>query len=268
MLILIEANYLKRYFLQARKFHNFDLTDSGFCYLILYKGKPDNMQFDQIHLYTPLPGILKEFYTSLLGQEAVRYDTARLFLQIGHTEVVFYTSETPATYHFAINCAYQIVESIPGFVKTFSEILPGPHDEEIIEFPNWNARSVYFRDPAGNIVEIIGRQRMQYALKDKSEKPVFHCVSELGLATPNFAKIREKVNRNLQLEEFWVEGDYFIALGDEEGLLITVDSEQKLWFPSNTRAGFFGWTTRLTIKGQPYQLRYDGADIFVRKIIA
>lgn len=222
------------------------------------------MHFDQIHLYTPLPGILKDFYTNLLGQEVVRYDTTRLFLQIGRTEVVFYTSETPANYHFAINCAYQKVASVPEFVKTFTEILPGPKGEEIIEFHNWNARSVYCRDPAGNIVEIIGRQRLQYATKDQDRKPEFQCVSELGLATLNFSGLRNKILRNLHLEEFWSEGDFFSALGDDEGLLIAVDSEKKLWFPSNARAGIFGWTARITAKGQSYQLRYDGADLFMR----
>lgn len=65
----------------------------------------------------------------------------------------------PSHFAFGIqNCEVSgVLKFLNGLVEPFQLI---SQETPIIDFPNWKAKSIYFTDPDGNIVEFILRKRM------------------------------------------------------------------------------------------------------------
>lgn len=222
------------------------------------------MLIRNLTLYTDDLNALHGFYKEMLPGCRLSFNTAILVIEFRQGELRFLLSEQPTCYHFAINVPFPQIDELAEKVSTQSPILPGPDGKPVVEFPNWNARSVYFKDPGGNIVELIGRK--DYIITGQPEGSPFLNISEIGLATDDFIRIREILKDDLQLESYWTEGDYFNAFGDPEGLFILVDSRKKQWFPTNQEAYPYGFRSVIEHTGNCIQMRYDGRRLFVRKV--
>ncbi|MGV3617809.1 MAG: VOC family protein [Fimbriimonas sp.] len=96
----------------------------------------------------------------------------------------------------------------------------GGHDE--FDFVTWAARGAYFRDPDGNILEIIARSTRHL---DADGHPLAE-LSEVGIACQDVAGAVDRVGLPIYGEA----SPGFTAVGDEQGLLILV-SEGRLWYP-------------------------------------
>lgn len=112
--------------------------------------------------------------------------------------------------HFAVNVAPQ----------RFEEALSWARDRvgsvsEVVEFPGWRARAAYFHDPAGNVVELIARERAPGT-------DLLMEVSEVGLPVADVARAAEFLEAELGLAHFDGDRTAFCALGDDRGLLIVV----------------------------------------------
>ena len=95
------------------------------------------------------------------------------------------------------------------------------HDE--FDFGNWDgARSIYFDDPEGNVIELVARPEPRPELS----------LAEVGLATTDVAAAVDALGLPLY------DGDRasFAAVGDADGLLILVIVGRG-WFPSRVPAG-------------------------------
>ena len=103
----------------------------------------------------------------------------------------------------------------------------------IADFINWHAKSFYFLDPAGNILEFITR----FDLKDNADEPFtskhIRNVSEIGLVLPveNFDGDVNKLFSQYPLSYFDKQPPlpHFRAVGNDEGLFIIVP-ENRVWF--------------------------------------
>lgn len=225
------------------------------------------MQINTLQLYTPEVSLLPAFYQNLFPQCKSSFDSSVLQLQAGSTTLNFWLCEQPTQYHFAFNIPYSQVDAIAELLTGRVEVLPGPDGKAIVEFPNWKARSLYFKDPAGNIVELIGRQRLGLAEGDLKEGIPIYSVSEMGLASREHHQIESSLRERCGCEVFWTSGEVFSALGDEEGLIILVDSREKTWYPTDYPAYPYGFRATISNRGKDYQLRYDGRQLFLRNLL-
>jgi hypothetical protein len=87
--------------------------------------------------------------------------------------------------------------------------------EDDVPFPSWLARSAYYFDPAGNIVELIARER---AIGDE----LLMEVSEVGLPVADVGAAVEFLEAELGLPHFSGNNEDFSAVGDDRGLFILV----------------------------------------------
>src|SRR5262249_36109077 len=95
------------------------------------------------------------------------------------------------------------------------------------DFSSWGgARAVYFRDPEGNVVELIARPEARPELS----------LAEVGLPVADVAAAVETLGRDLGLRPYDEWGDGFAPLGEDDGLLIVV-SVGRGWFPVGVPAG-------------------------------
>ena len=112
--------------------------------------------------------------------------------------------------HFAINVPPQRFEEAVDWARERVELV-----DDDVPFPAWHARSAYFFDPGGNIVELIARERAP-------GEDLFLEISEVGLPVSDVAAAVEWLERELGLPHFSGNRRDFSAVGDDRGLFIVV----------------------------------------------
>jgi catechol-2,3-dioxygenase len=112
--------------------------------------------------------------------------------------------------HFAVNVPPQRFEEAVDWARKRVELV-----DDDVPFPAWRARSAYFFDPGGNIVELIARER---APGDE----LFLEISEVGLPVADVGAAVEWLEEELGLPHFSGNRRDFSAVGDDRGLFIVV----------------------------------------------
>ncbi len=219
------------------------------------------MKIKELRLYSTHLKEQKEFYVSLFGLELV-YETGFSFtVRIGETLLSFIKSDDKPYYHFAINISSnQIIESA-RWLKERVDILPY-EDNKIVNFPAWNAKSIYFYDADKNIVEFIARRILN---KNSSEsfsgKNLLH-VSEIGIPTSNVPETFKKLNVEYGLEKYDCDLKKFCAVGNEYGLFIVVNYNLKKWLPHMDEALPFPFEILFENNmGSTYSVRIENGSI-------
>ncbi|HRK22459.1 MAG TPA: hypothetical protein PLX06_11645 [Fimbriimonadaceae bacterium] len=189
--------------------------------------------YRSLSLPTLRPNLVEEFYGGSLGLEVVRGPRG-LDIQIGATKLCFVKSEIAASFHFAIDIPENQIREAHAWLHERAPVVRSG-EFEVHRFESWNADAVYFFDPAGNIVEFIGR----HSLPNASELPFgprsLLAVSELGIPVPDVAAALDDVGRSLGWTPYRDPAPDFAAVGSELGLLILV-REGRTWFPTESMA--------------------------------
>ncbi len=196
-----------------------------------------SMKIHEIQLQTPSLALVQDFYHGLLdldiqpglgsGRDVVRNVST---INIGLSQLHF--SENTAAkgiYHFAFNIpANQIAEAQQFLHQRSIRILPTPDGEEIVQFPDWHAQSVYFFDPAGNVVEFIARRD----LHNENDRPFgpdsLLAISEIGIVRPDVFQWRAQTLQHYGIGDFDKQpaSPGFSALGSDQGLFIVVPTSR------------------------------------------
>ncbi len=112
--------------------------------------------------------------------------------------------------HFAVNVPPQRFEEAVAWARERVELV-----DDDVPFPAWRARSAYFFDPGGNIVELIARERAP-------GEDLFLEISEVGLPVTDVGAAVEWLEAELGLPHFSGNRRDFSAVGDDRGLFIVV----------------------------------------------
>jgi catechol-2,3-dioxygenase len=116
----------------------------------------------------------------------------------------------PVCSHFAINVAPQRFEEAVSWARERAELV-----EDDVPFDAWRARSAYFFDPGGNIVELIARERAP-------GEELFLEISEVGMPVADVGTAVDWLESELGLPYFSGNRRDFAAVGDDRGLFIVV----------------------------------------------
>jgi catechol-2,3-dioxygenase len=203
------------------------------------------MKITELTLATPHPDEMKKFYTGALGFAEIEAssDTDGLSFQAGHTRVNFIPGDRDAKYHFAFNIKPdQLNDAVKWMNNCGVELVFSPEDKGVIvDFPNWWAKSIYFFDPAGNIVELIARGGIGTA----GNAPAFSAgsivgISEIGIVTDDVVSMREWIINTHGISPFprQTNSEQFSALGDDHGLIL-IAATGRNWFMGNFPAAHF-----------------------------
>jgi hypothetical protein len=185
--------------------------------------------FKSVILYTNQIKLLKRFYGNTLELKIINQATDQFTVEIGDSSLTFQQTDKPAFYHFAIN--------IPG--NQFSMMrywiadrltLNREEGRDEVYFPSFDADSMYFEDPAGNIVELIGRRKRD--LFGELSPASFLNISEVGLVTPTVGLVGE------QLQDFGiplrsgtqVDSKALNFLGREDSYIVLVPPNRRWYF--------------------------------------
>jgi len=188
---------------------------------------------------------LREFYQSLLELKFEEESETRLTIRIGSSLLVMEEAKKQEPfYHFAITIPANKIEEARVWLlnKKIELIWIEDYKSDIADFKNWHAKSVYFFDPAGNIVELIARFDLKNETDESFSSNQFLNISEIGLVFPQ-DEIDQQVGRIIKetgLSYFLKQPpmQQFKVLGDDEGLFIIV-TENRNWYPTSKSSGIF-----------------------------
>lgn len=186
---------------------------------------------------------LAAFYHQVLELPVIKTNTD-LLITIGTTIIRFKQStRQDPFYHFAITIPSNKIEEAKEWLSKKVELLWIEEYKSVIaDFINWKAKSVYFFDPSGNVVELIARFDLHNETEETFSSNQLLSVSEIGLVFPK-ADIENQTASLLQqfsLSYFDKQPPFpnFKAVGDDEGLFIIVP-EDRNWYPTSRRSGIY-----------------------------
>lgn len=180
---------------------------------------------------------LRYFYRQVIGFPVVGNDES-IIIYAGKT--IIEVEQSPPgqypVYHFAFNIPSNKTDQAHDWLKSRVELLfMDDYKSDIADFVNWHAKSLYFKDPAGNIVEFVSR----FDLKDNEDASFssaqIRYVSEIGMVFEgdNFDRLIGEFMNKYSLNYFDKQEPLpqFRAIGDDEGLFIAVPANRE-WYPT------------------------------------
>lgn len=148
--------------------------------------------FKSVLLYTDRLAAMRRFYGNILELEITERMEDRFTVRIGSTDVTFVAGDRPSFYHFAINIPGNQFTMLKYWVKDRVPLnWDGGVDE--VYFRSFDADSMYFEDPAGNVIELIGRRKKD--LFGDVSPASFLNVSEVGLVSGDVAAVGHSLQK-------------------------------------------------------------------------
>lgn len=190
----------------------------------------------EVRLFTAKIDELQRFYGQDLGLTVDRVGD-ELTIEAGATRIVFEAvteSDDEPFYHFAFNIPENKLQSARDWQKERSQLIQRA-GRDVIHFKHWNAHSVFFNDPAGNIVEYIARHDLKNAAEGDFTQSDILYASKIGLVVDDAAATVATVRAMLGMGIYRDNSDFFASLGNEHALLILV-KRNRLWTPDKKRA--------------------------------
>jgi hypothetical protein len=153
-------------------------------------------------------------------------------IRIGETRLRFEPDDSGAFYHFALLVPGDRFDAALGWARQRVELLG-----EVFDFDNWDARAVYFHDPAGNIVELIAH----HGFEGSNRSGDFHPdelvgLSELGLVGDPPELLRRLEAVGLSLWDGEVEGPGRLGFVGERGRVLILAEPGRGWLPTGRPA--------------------------------
>jgi hypothetical protein len=199
------------------------------------------MNILELELLTDTINETELFYNNVIGLQTVSKNNSSISFEAGSTKLTFRISKNiKPVYHFAFDIPNNKLIEAFLLIENKTEILDVISPDKIANFYNWNAKSFYFYDNNGNILEFIAR----YDLDTASEKPFdgssIVSISEIGFVSKNVSQLSDEICEKYGLSVFSKQPklDKFIVLGTDMGLFILVE-ENRDWYPTDKKAKSF-----------------------------
>jgi len=196
------------------------------------------MKIIELHLLSNDLVNTATFYNEILGLPIVYQNDSAIKFSAGTSSLIFKrTFDIDPFYHFAFNIPASKFEAAFGWLISKLPVIQITPSIDIADFKSWNAKAFYFYDNNNNIVEMIAR----FDLDNNSALPFsgesICCVSEIGLVVDDAATYGLSIMEAYGVSYFskQVPQPGFVALGDDDGLLIVVDKNRD-WYPTKIKS--------------------------------
>ena len=215
-----------------------------------FQGQKPNL-ISEIKLSTKIsPKTMIEFYNGLLNLKVLYQTLSSVSFKTGASVLTFNCdAEQDASpfYHFAFNIPEKKIRQAEEWQLKRTEIIEPPNHlkdtpdfgKNIVYFRHWNAHSIFFYDPAGNLVEYIARHTLPDSTIGRfSEKDILY-ISEIGLVVNSVPESYEHISSHFCIQEYSISSDRFLAMGDETGLLLLMAKGGRAVFQQGRKRDIF-----------------------------
>lgn len=193
------------------------------------------MRLLEVDLFTADVAGTAAFYEGRLQWPVLFRSPTLVRFRVGYSTLSFHlarASEQPF-YHLAFAIPWTLVEAGAQWVAARTPLLPFSATQDLVEFPNWQARAFYFADNNGNILEGIGRAPLPGPVAPDFTPACFWGVNEVGLPEADVLEscAAWQAAYDLPFFERGPKRADFAALGDDEGLFV-VSAIGRGWLPT------------------------------------
>lgn len=204
------------------------------------------MEINEVILLTDKLSAVKHFYTAELELAVIKASQNEISFAAGTSVLTFKQSAAAAYYHFAFNIVPGLFHQAHAWAQQRFKLLAFENNT-IIHFPNWNANSLYFMDPAGNILEFIARHDLPSSAKSVFDPSCILNISEIGIVTDPVSATKQLLENHYGLSVFHRQQptEEFCPMGDDNGLLIVV-TQHRNWFPTQLPCRHFPVQVKFT----------------------
>ncbi len=222
------------------------------------------MKIHKLQIYTDNIREQLRFYRDKLNFKITDYTEDYFEVETGYASIRFQHKENATTYHIAFHIPDNQHNEALEWVKERIPVLEG-NGQEIVDFIAWRAKSLYFYDEDKNIIEFISRE--SFSKPDSalfSEKSILG-ISEVGLVTENISEKYEFLNSKFKLGKYDGDFERFCAIGDDEGLLITINQKLKDWFPTDDKAYKSEFEIEFTHDGKKHSFIFENDKLKIQQ---
>ena len=181
---------------------------------------------------------LASFYGDLVGSGPAA-PAGGVTVRVGETILELREAAGSPFYHVAFLVPGDRFDAALAWVREHVELLPDTETgEPVFDFTNWDAKAVYFHDPAGNIVELIAHRGVGEAGVTGAFAPSeLLGVSEIGLVCdpPSLAAALEH-KLGLEVWDGTVEGEGRLAFVGAKARTLILCRAGRPWLPTGRPA--------------------------------
>jgi catechol-2,3-dioxygenase len=217
------------------------------------EGSIETMHITELMLQTHDLAAQRDFYEHTLELPVLASSEQAFTVQAGTTRLTFQTTEQKdALYHVAFTVPRNKTVQAKLWGTARFPLLTDPAGLEEFAGGSWNSWSIYFRDPANNILEFIAHYDLDRETSgDFGAQDILH-VSEIGLPVDDVPAQVNHLQALLGVEPYKGQRyDSFTPVGDIYGLFIVV-STGRLWVPDMTSPATIA-PTAVTVEGTEEQ---------------
>jgi len=215
------------------------------------------MKITKLELLTVNLPAQQEFYAKIL-ELSTKLTPSGLEIQAGKTELLFTTAapDFDGAYHFAFNIPENQFRAAKEWISSRARLLRDENGKVEFESESWNSDSVYFKDPAGNVLEFIARRNLKNTVEGYFDSRQILQVSEIGLPSENVVAFANELCTRLNLTVFKQQpNETFTPVGDDNGLLI-LPIKGRIWIPnSGVPAKLLPVKVKGTAEGKDWEVR-------------
>lgn len=139
---------------------------------------------------------LKKFYEKQLGLSLLHEQEHSFRVKVGGSVLGFEKSdkENQPFYHLAFHIPGNFFHEAKSWARERVSLNEEDDQDEVV-FPRLQARSMYFHDPAGNIVELIARDDVMEMEEQAFSAPCVLGISEISLTVENVFEADRELER-------------------------------------------------------------------------
>jgi catechol 2,3-dioxygenase-like lactoylglutathione lyase family enzyme len=215
-------------------------------------------EMDIIHLELTTSDLQaqQKYYSDVLGLSANISD-GKLEVKACKTDLDFVESPGfDGAYHLAFNIPENQIAAAREWLAPRSPLLKDEHGNDHFHHEGWNADAIYFKDPAGNILEFIARHDLRNAVDGDFDSDQILSVSEIGLPSEDVVGWANELCVRLGVSVFRQEpNENFTPVGDNDGLFI-LPAKDRIWYPNTgVPARLLPIKVRVEVNGKRWEVR-------------
>ena len=211
--------------------------------MLIYRKKVNFMNIEHVTMYASNFETTKRFYETTLKFPFISITHDRFTFKAGQTTVTFVKAPFAVQpfYHFAFDIPANQFEEAKAWTKEKITLSQEQADDEVY-FSGIDAKSIYFEDPAGNIVEFICRFTDAKRSNQRFTVASLQKMSEMSIVVPNkLDAIRSlKTISVFERDNEEISTDGLSFMGDrKDATYLLLVNEGRTWFFSNKKSTSF-----------------------------
>jgi catechol 2,3-dioxygenase-like lactoylglutathione lyase family enzyme len=187
------------------------------------------MRIAEVRLATAEVDAQRRLYVDALGLTPLPAPRGALAVRVGQSRLVFEPGE-PSPQHIAFRIPSAAHADALEWLGERTALLPNADGGREHPFPDWNADAMYFRDPDGNVLELIAHHDFDDPYEPPFGPAHLLAIGEVGVPVDDPPAFLAEIEQGHGIRRWSGDGVGFAAAGDKRGSLIVVPRGRP-WHP-------------------------------------